>query len=217
MQFANYTDFRNAVIRMIDGDDVGSGSLSTATVDLLVSLGDQAVYNGTTGPAGEELPGLRCGDMEADLSLTVASNTAALPTDCLELKRVQQTGQYPMDYVAEEGMLRLLKAGGGSGSARQYTQQGRNLLFFPTLTDGDTVEGRYYKQFADVSQGTLNAAFNRYPDVWLYAALAESAPFIGEDARLPLWKTLYRGRLMAAMATERNRTHSGSRLSVRAR
>lgn len=40
MQFANYTDFRTAVIRMIDGDDVGSGSLSAGTVDLLVSLGD---------------------------------------------------------------------------------------------------------------------------------------------------------------------------------
>ena len=40
MQFSNYTDFRTAVIRMIDGDDVGSGSLSTATVDMLISLGD---------------------------------------------------------------------------------------------------------------------------------------------------------------------------------
>jgi hypothetical protein len=217
MQFANYTDFRNAVIKMIDGDDVGSGSLSTATLDLLISLGDQAVYNGTTGPAGEALPGLRCGDMETALSLTVTGNSATLPTDCLELKRVQQTGQYPMDYVAEEGLLRYIKAGGGSGSARQYTQQGRNLVFFPALSDGDTVQGRYYQQFADVSQGTLNAAFNRYPDVWLYAALAESAPFLGEDARLPLWKSLYKGRLMAALATERNREQYGSRLAVRAR
>lgn len=217
MQFANYTDFRTAVIRMIDGDDVGSGSLSTATVDLLISLGDQGVYNGTLGANGETLPGLRCGDMEADLSLTVASNAAPLPTDCLQLIRVQQTGEYPMDYVAEEGMLRYIKGGGGSGAARQYTQQGRNLIFFPVLDDGATVGGRYYKKFADVSLGTLNAAFNRYPDLWLYAALAESAPFIGEDARLPLWKAQYRGRLLAALATEQNRAHSGSRLSIRAR
>lgn len=89
MQFSNYTDFRNAVIRMIDGDDVGSGSISTATVDLLISLGDQGVYTGMLGAQGETLPGLRCGDMEADLALTVANNTAALPDDCLELIRVQ--------------------------------------------------------------------------------------------------------------------------------
>jgi hypothetical protein len=216
MQFASYTDFRTSVIRMIDGDDVGSGSLSTATVDLLISLGDQAVYTGCLGPRGETLPGLRCGDMETALALTVASNSATLPADCLELARVQVTGEYPMDYVAEEGMLRLQKVG-GSGSARQYTQQGRSLTFFPALSDGDTVGGRYLKQFADISLGTLNAAFNRYPDLWLYAALAESAPFIGEDARLPLWKAQYKGRLAAATATERNRSSSGSRLSVRAR
>lgn len=168
------------------------------------------------GPGGESLPGLRCGDMATDLALTVAGNAAALPVDCLELIRVQQDGQYPMDYVAEEGMLRLLKVG-GSGTARMYTQQGRDLAFYPALDDGATVGGRYYKQFPDISQGTLNAAFNRYPDLWLYAALAESAPFLGEDARLPLWKGLYRGRLLAALATERNRAHSGSRLSVRTR
>lgn len=216
MQFASYTDFRVALLKMIDGDNANSGALAQDTLDLLASLGDQAVYYGMTGPAGEELPGLRCGDMEAALSLTVASNSVTLPDDCLDLLRVQQTGQYPMDYAAEEGVLRLLKIG-GSGSARQFARQGRNLIFFPSLTDSETVEGRYYKKFPDISLGTLNAAFNRYPDVWLYAALSESAPFIGEDARLPLWKSQYRGRLLAALRTERNRIPNGSRLTVRAR
>jgi len=154
--------------------------------------------------------------METDLALTVTGNVAPLPTDCLELKRVQIAGEYPMDYVAEEGLLRLQKVG-GSGSARQYTQQGRSLTFFPALTDGAVVAGRYYKQFPDISLGALNAAFNRYPDLWLYAALAESAPFIGEDARLPMWKAQYRGRLNAALSVERNRAHSGSRMTTRAR
>jgi len=50
MQFSTYTDFRTSVLKMIDGDDVGSGSISTGTLDLLISLGDQAVYNGAPGP-----------------------------------------------------------------------------------------------------------------------------------------------------------------------
>lgn len=217
MQFANYTDFRVATLKMIDGDNANAGALAQDTLDLLISLGDQAVYNGMTGPAGEELPGLRCGDMETPLALTVASNTAALPTDCIELIRVQQTGEYPMDYVAEEGVLRQIKAGAGSGSARMFTRQGRNLVFYPQLSDGATVAGRYYKQFPDISLGTLNAAFNRYPDLWLYAALAESAPFLGEDQRMPLWKSQYKGRLLAALRNERNRAPSGSRLTTRNR
>lgn len=169
-----------------------------------------------TGPGGEDLPPLRCADMEAPLSATVTNNFAPLPDDCIELIRVQQTGEYPMDYVAEEGMLRQLKYT-GSGSARLYTQQGRNLLFFPALSDTSTVQGRYYAKAPDISLGNLNAAFNRYPDVWLYAALAESAPFLGEDDRIQLWKSQYKGRLLAANRLERNRAPSGSRLTVRTR
>lgn len=90
-------------------------------------------------------------------------------------------------------------------------------MFFPTVTDGTAIAGRYYKKAADISSGTLNAAFNRYPDVWLYAALAESTPFIGEDGRLPLWKAQYAGRLMAALANERSRFTHGSRLTQVAR
>lgn len=68
------------------------------------------------------MPGLRCAELESPLSATVASNLAPLPADCLEVIRVQVAGEYPVDYVAEEGLLRSLKQGGSGGSARQYTQ-----------------------------------------------------------------------------------------------
>lgn len=216
MNFATYADFRTSVLKMIDGDDTNSVALSQSTLDLLIAMGEQAVYYGMTG-IQSVLPPLRCAEMEAPLAITATGNVAQLPADCLELIRVQVSGEYPMDYVAEEGQLRLLKAGGGSGASRKYTQQGLNLLFFPAITDGTVVAGRYYKKAADISSGTLNAAFNRYPDLWLYAALAESAPFIGEDGRLPMWKTQYAGRLMAALANERQRFTRGSRLTQVAR
>jgi hypothetical protein len=216
MNFTSYTDFRSAVLKMIDGDDINSGALSQSTLDLLIAMGEQAVYYGTTG-IQSTLPPLRCAEMEAPLSITATGNLAPLPADCLELISVQVDGEYPMDYVAKEGQLRLLKAGGGSGAARKYTQQGLNLLFFPTVSDGTTIGGRYYKKAADIASGTLNAAFTRYPDVWLYAAVAEAAPFIGEDNRLPLWKAQYAGRLMAALANERARLTHGSRLTQVAR
>jgi hypothetical protein len=217
MNFASYTAFRTAVLTMIDGDASDQGAINTATLDLIIGMGEQAVYYGMSGPQGEELPPLRCADMESPLSITATGNVAPLPADCMEVIRVQQTAQNPMDYVPEEGVLRLLNASAGSGAARQFTQQGRNLLFFPTIADGSTIQGRYYAKAPDISLGTLSAAFNRYPDVWLYAALAESAPFLGEDDRIALWKSQYKGRLLAANRLERNRIPSGSRLSVRTR
>ena len=120
-----------------------------------------------------------------------------------------------MDYVSEEGLLRNLKVG-GSGSARQYTQQGTNLTFFPSLSDGTVVAGRYYKKQPDIVN-SLNAAFNRYPYLWLYAALAEASPFLGEDSRLAMWKAQYKARVLSANRNERDRSAHGSRMTVRAR
>jgi hypothetical protein len=49
MQFSTYTDFRTAVLKMIDGDDTNAGALSQSTLDLLIGMGEQAVYYGMTG------------------------------------------------------------------------------------------------------------------------------------------------------------------------
>lgn len=216
MQYASYAAFRTAVLTMIDGDDANSGSLNQTTLDMLIAQGEQSVYYGTFGPNGEVVPPLRCAEMEAPLSLTAAGNLAALPADCLELTCVQMAGEYPMDYASEEGMLRKLKYP-GSGAARFYGQQGTNLLFYPGLSNGATVAGRYYKRPPDIGLGALNAAFNRYPDVWLYAALAEAAPFIGEDTRLAMWKQQYKARVTSANRSDRNRMSMGSRMTVRVR
>lgn len=208
MQFANYTDFRVAVLKFIDGDDANAGALAQDTLDLLIALGESRVYQGDT-----VVPGLRVSDMESALSLSVVANVATLPTSCLALKRVQFAGESPLDYISEGELLRRLDAGGG-GSSRYYTQQGRTLTFYPAASG--TVIGRYYAKPADISAG-LHATFNRYPECYLFGALAEAAPFLGEDSRIPVWKTLWASWMLAAEKNERLLATSGSRLTIKAR
>lgn len=207
MQFANYPEFRIAVLKMIDGDEVGT-SFSLETLDLLIALGETRVYLGD-----QSVQGLRTRDMDAALSLTVTANAAPLPTDCLELKRVQFSGEKPVDYISQDEILRRIDCGGG-GASRYYSQQGNALIFYPEASG--TVGGRYYQRLPDIKTGGLHATFNRYPEVFLYAALAESAPFLGEDARLPLWKTIWGSSMNSANATERNLAERGGRLVQRA-
>lgn len=208
MQFANYTDFRVAVLKFIDGDDANSDALDQDTLDLLIALGESRVYQGDIG-----VPGLRVSDMEESLSLAIANNTAALPSNCLALKRVQFTGQKPLDYMSEDQLERFLTVGGG-GPSRHYTQNGRSLIFYPTATG--TVQGRYYAKPADISAG-LHATFNRYPEVYLFGALAEAAPFIGEDSRIPMWKAMWSGWMESAARNERLLAPDGSRLIMKPR
>jgi hypothetical protein len=208
MQFANYTDYRVAVLKFIDGDDANSGALDQDTLDLLIALGESRVYQGDTGVAG-----LRVSDMEQPLSLAITSNAATLPADCLALKRVQFAGEKPLDYMSEDQLERYLTVGGG-GPSRHYTQKGRTLIFYPTATG--TVGGRYYAKPADISAG-LHATFNRYPEVYLFGALAEAAPFIGEDSRIPMWKAMWSGWMESAARNERLLAPDGSRLTQKSR
>lgn len=204
MSYSTYSAFRSAVLRMIDGDDAGS-SLSTETLDLLISFGESRVYLGDA-----TVPGLRAASMEKPLSLTVTDNLASLPADCLALSIVLADGK-PLDYVPEHDALRLMYSG---GTPRHYSQQGASLTFHPPASG--TVAGRYYARPAPLKTA-LPAVFTQYPECFLFAALAEAAPFIGEDSRLPMWKQLWTDWMRSASNTERQRSTHGARLTIRSR
>ncbi len=204
MQFANYAAFREAVQTLLDGDDISQSDLSVSTLDLVIGAGEIRVYRD-----------LRSSVQDAALSLTVTSNTATLPADFIELKASPyifgfKSGVYvPLETIQNNIQVAL------SSAARtyQYSFQGDTMIFYPVL-DGSVVNGRYYKRFNDIGTG-LNALFNRHPDIFLYASLAESAPFLGEMSRLQLWDQKYQGLVQAANEQERRRITRGSKLQTR--
>lgn len=208
--YATYNDFRGAVLLMIDGDEVAS-DIQPQTIDLMISLGEGLVY---TGSESDRLGPLRASSMEAPLAAVVASNAAAIPADCLELSAVWFDPAKPLDVVPEEDVRRSLSVGGAP--VRKCAQAGDSIIFAPTASDGATLRGRYYAKPAALSTA-LNSTFTRYPDLFLYAALYASAPFLGFDRRIPVWQTYYRGLLAQANQQERMRAYGGSRLRVRTR
>lgn len=210
MQFTNYPDFRTAVLKMIDGDDV-STTFSIETLDMLIALGESRVYHGD-----ERQTGLRATTMQAALTGSTAANAVALPSDCLALEIVWFDPDKPLEIVSE-GEIRQKARWNHGGDVRQCAQAGTSLIFAPDVADGQAIGGRYYQRPADIKTGGLNATFNRYPEAFLFAALAEAAPFLGEDRRIPVWKKLFAEWLGSANRTERNRAYEGSRLTQKVR
>jgi len=202
--FNNYAAFRTAVLQIIDGDDISQSSISAAILDLIIGAGEQRVYRD-----------VRSSIQDVSLTLTVAvDGTAALPADCLELKSVYFATFPALTYAPYESIQTLIQLGATSGPARRYTLQGDTLMFYPSQAAGSTVLGRYVKRFADISTA-LNAFFNRYPDLFMYSALAESGPYIGEQSRLPEWKERYLTIAQAVNEAERRRFTRGSKLQTR--
>jgi hypothetical protein len=209
MAFATYDDFRIAVQLMIDGDEVAS-SIQPSSIDLMISLGEALVYTGNTSGVGP----LRASSMESALSLTVASNAVSIPDDCLELSAVWFDPSNPLEVVPEEEVRRWLPIGGSQ--VRKCAQAGDSVIFAPAAENGETLLGRYYAKPVPLKT-SLNATFNRYPELFLYAALYTSAPLLGYDRRIPVWQAFYLELLSSAKEQERMRVYGGSRLRMKAR
>jgi hypothetical protein len=212
MNFADYNAFRQAVQQLIEGDDAATTNFSMDTLDLIIGLGESRVYQGD-----EKTPGLRASSMVAALSQTVTSNACALPSDLLELKEVYFSGHAPLEIIPLHE-LRKYEADGQDGSISRYAaQDGDTLRFWP---DGSgTVIGHYYKRPADLKTVTWGnaATFARYPELFIFASLVESAPFLGFDARMPMWDGMYRAKASGAQASEQMRVYGGSPLRIKAR
>jgi hypothetical protein len=204
MQFTNYTDFRIKALRLIDGDDVGT-SFSMDSLDLMIGMAENRVYRD-----------LRASTMLEPLSQAVTANVAALPSDLIELKEAYFSGERPLEIVPLDRLRRLVEDSVGAGVARYAAQDGDTLVFWPQVTG--TVIGKYYKRptaMADETVWANQTTLARYPELFLFATLAESAPFIGEDARIPVWETKYAQALGAAKHDERVRAYGGGRLRIR--
>lgn len=208
MQFSSYSDFRSKTLQLIDGDDISQSDLSVSVLDLIIAAGERRIYRE-----------LRSSTMDTALSLTTTNNLAALPSDFLELRlgpyvALKAIATYaPLEAVTNA--VNLQSQSITTSNPLRYGFQGDNLIFFPSQADGTTVTGQYYKKFADISGGTLNALFTRHPDVFMYAALAESGPFLGETSRTPVWEQKYTALAMAANEEERRRVTRGSKLQTR--
>ena len=212
MQFADYNAYRVAVGNLIEGDDTG-GTFSVNTLDLLIGLGEARVVHGDA-----QTPGLRASTMVTPLSATVTSNAATLPADLLELKEVRFSGKKPLDIIPLD-RLRAYEAGASStGADVQFcAQDGDTLRFWPAATG--TVLGSYYAKPEPLETVTWADAttFARYPELYIFAALIESAPFLGMDNRMPMWDAKFRSLADGANHSEGMRVYGGSPLRVRAR
>lgn len=216
MAFANYDEFRAATLLMIDGDDVQS-DIQPATVDLMISLGEALVHYGQqSAPTdGRILGPLRASSMEEVLTGTVASNSVAIPADCMELSIVWLDNGAPLEVCAENDLRTRLPWIGG-GNPRKVAQAGDTLIFSPQAGNGAVLGGRYYAKPPALKE-ELHPTFQRYPELYMYAALYSSAPFLGFDRRIPVWQGYYATLLDQANAQERMRVKGGGRLRQVAR
>jgi len=130
--------------------------------------------------------------METAFSDTVSSGVIALPTDYIDLKYayVNRTPVTTLKRREARFIYEKYPTRTGMGEPRYIAREGSNFIFGPYPDSDYTISGYYYKNIGPLSASD-HALFTDNPDLYLFASLAESEPFLKNDKRVALWEAKY--------------------------
>lgn len=141
-----------------------------------------------------------------------------LPTGYLEMKTLHLTTNpiTPVSYVPPQTFGGMPEAG-VAGKPAYFTILGDKIRFAPVPSSGAyTAEMWFYQKLPALSDSnSTNWLLSSYPDIYLYAALLESAPYLREDARLLMWKAALDDALERLDKADRAAAFSAGPLVVR--
>jgi hypothetical protein len=200
----SYAQVREKVRLLIEGDDIGS-TFSTDTLDLIISMAEGRVYRN-----------LRADTMYvASAALNATSNVLAIPAGLMELDRIVVGGK-DVELTDMWRVQQLIDGGSSQSDTLYAAQRGPELLFYPSISNSTSIYLYYYGKPTALALGE-NTTYLRYPELFLYAAVAEASPYLGEDSRAPMWEAKYAQALQDANANERWRAYGGTSLRIRNR
>lgn len=159
--------------------------------------------------------------MEKRATVELDDQYSRVPTDWLETIRFYLSAgdTFELELASRAELLnRRMHAKNTSLRPRYYTMSDGAFEIYPTPDASYTAELLYYAENDALSAvNTTNWLLTDYPDVYLYGTLTHTAPFLGEDARLPIWAQLYQSALDGVnMASEKSRySGSGLRMNIR--
>ena len=133
---------------------------------------------------------------------TINAQTWTMPSAIGELLTIRlvtssETEDKPLDIVsvfdADTYRARIADV---SGRPVKASIVGRKVVFTPTPDTSYTIEVTYIESLTVLSDSnSTNTVLEEAPDAYLYGSAVHSAPFLGDDARIELWGSLYRNAI----------------------
>jgi hypothetical protein len=153
---------------------------------------------------------------------TLDSEYSAVPADWLESIRYQINTNpiTTMEFVSPDQAAMLKGANGTTGKPIYYTQIGQQFQVVPAPDSGSAYTGEltYYATIPALSvSNTTNWLLTDSPDLYLYGALLQAAPYLQDDQRLSTWGTLYERCLNDLKVSDERSRMATSALRMRAR
>lgn len=185
MAISTYTELQSAIADWLNRTDMD------AVIPNFIAL-SEASFNRT----------LRLASQISLSTLTVTDSAATLPADFLEIESISPA----LDYRSPE--LFLLDVPG------TYTIVGQQLRVCATVPLSE-IKLVYYARVPSLSPTQpTNAVLTAHPDLYLYTSLAQSAPYLKDDARLAVWGQMAGQILDAVRIDDENRRFGGTNVQM---
>lgn len=200
MALDSYINLQAAVASWLDREDLA------AQVPDFISLAESRASNR-----------LRVADMEVAASATLTNGAVTLPADFIEARRIitSGTGAYntPLEFISpvQAGQTYPSSA---AGVPVHFSISGGVLTTYPNGGAG-TVTMIYYARLPALAIWQANWLLTKAPDVYLYGALLEAAPFLGDDGRIQTWAGLFEQAVNALQAADQRSRYANSVSRVR--
>lgn len=177
MAITTYSELKSAIADWLNRDDL------TATIPNFIALAE-AQMNRT----------IRHRKMVTRATATLDTPYFAVPSDWQENIRflLNTNPVTPLLYVTPEQLIEDQQMYSTSGQPMFYTMVGQQFEVLPTPDSSYSSELLYYAKIASLSDSnTTNWLLTESPDLYLYGALVQSAPYLKEDGRVQTWAALY--------------------------
>lgn len=204
MALTTYTELKSSLADWLNRQDL------TSTIPDFISLAEAQIERQ-----------LRTRQMIVRATATIETEYGALPGDFLETKSLKLNTN-PITALQFETVdaLDVMKATQylSSGRPKYFGIVGAQIRVLPVPDGSYTGELTYYAKLSKLSStNATNWLLTQAPDVYLYGALLQAAPYLQDDARIPVWSSLYQAGLDQLQIADDRGSTSGGALMARAR
>lgn len=204
MALSTYAELKTSI-----GDWLNRADLATTIPDF-ISLAEAQIERN-----------LRTRQMIVRANASFDSEYGAVPSDFLETKSLKLTSTNPitpLQFLSIDDMDETRSQYTASGKPRFFTVVGNQLRIAPTPDSTYTAELIYFAKLTKLSNSvTVNWLLTSSPDIYLYGALLQAAPYLQDDARIQTWATLYERALNDLKTADARASTSGGSLLTRAK
>ena len=195
MGITTYAELKSAIADWLLRDDL------TAVIPSFISLAE-AKFN-------RRIRDLR---MVKRSTATLDAGYAAVPGDWLQNIRFQLNTSpiTTLEYVTPDQAAEELTVYTAGGKAKFFTMIGKQFQLIPAQSGSVTGELTYYSKIPALSDAnTSNWLLDVAPDIYLYGALMEAAPYLDDQEKLATWGGLLE-QSIEALRIEQDRASVGS-------